>query len=496
MSKKYELTDEFKEIEDNNGNSKKLYRIRALRDIGYIKKGNTGGFIESEDNLSHEGSCWVSSDAVVMDNASVRDDAKVIGRSVIKENAEIFGRALVSNETEVKGSAKIYENAKVSLEGYQSVGDNVRIFGDASIYREIILKGSVTICGDTHLEGNYLCLSEDIVIKSNLDFLIFHETTKIMPMSVFWARSNNKWYKFAGCGKGYTADEFIDMFYKNDEISERLFRMWVGISVKLNKKYVLLGDDTITVKDWLGNNHRLHRIKALYHFSDIKPGDLGGYVESYDNLSHEGKCWLYDKSISFERSRVEGNATLHGESRIFGSAIIKENAKMDGSPRVYGNAEIFGSATLISNASVTNSAKVYGDAFLGGHCNVSGRSEICDNALVNEWANVMGNSCIRGNAKVGEFINISDSVIEGDVELYDKISVDGKVIRSNDDFELFNSLIDEERIVWFRNEDEVSFGSLRLNGSIDELLSCKTLTEEQKIVLNSIKQIIDVRKNK
>ena len=43
MEKKYEM---FKEKETDV-----LYRIRALRDFGYVKKGDIGGYIEKEENL-------------------------------------------------------------------------------------------------------------------------------------------------------------------------------------------------------------------------------------------------------------------------------------------------------------------------------------------------------------------------------------------------------------------------------------------------------------
>lgn len=39
-----------------------LCRLRAFRDFGDVKKSNLGGLIESENNLSHEGSAWVSGD--------------------------------------------------------------------------------------------------------------------------------------------------------------------------------------------------------------------------------------------------------------------------------------------------------------------------------------------------------------------------------------------------------------------------------------------------
>jgi hypothetical protein len=49
---------------------KKLYRIKALRDIDLfgdykIFKGQLGGYIEGYHNLSQEGNCWVFSPAKI-----------------------------------------------------------------------------------------------------------------------------------------------------------------------------------------------------------------------------------------------------------------------------------------------------------------------------------------------------------------------------------------------------------------------------------------------
>ena len=69
--KKYELTEEV--------NEHGLHRIRALRDIPLygVKKGDLGGFVERENNLSQEGDCWIADNATVKDFAGVHDDALV-----------------------------------------------------------------------------------------------------------------------------------------------------------------------------------------------------------------------------------------------------------------------------------------------------------------------------------------------------------------------------------------------------------------------------------
>lgn len=48
-----------------------LYRIKALRDFGDVEKGDLGGYIGSENNLSHCGNAWVYG------NAEVRGDAVI-----------------------------------------------------------------------------------------------------------------------------------------------------------------------------------------------------------------------------------------------------------------------------------------------------------------------------------------------------------------------------------------------------------------------------------
>lgn len=60
MEKKYELTEETLAVDGHV-----LHRIKALLDFGNVKKGDIGGWIESEYNLLHDDDCWVYGDAVI-----------------------------------------------------------------------------------------------------------------------------------------------------------------------------------------------------------------------------------------------------------------------------------------------------------------------------------------------------------------------------------------------------------------------------------------------
>lgn len=83
MEKKYKLTDE-----TINVCGKKLCRINALKDFVDVKKGDKGGFIEDEHNLSHDGNSWVYGNAMVFDNARVFGNARVYGGAKIENNSD------------------------------------------------------------------------------------------------------------------------------------------------------------------------------------------------------------------------------------------------------------------------------------------------------------------------------------------------------------------------------------------------------------------------
>ena len=53
----------------------------------------------------------------------------------------------------------------------------------------------------------------------------------------------------------------------------------------MNKKFELLLDDTIEVF-----SRELFRIKATRDFGGVKKGELGGYIEKEENLSHQGNA--------------------------------------------------------------------------------------------------------------------------------------------------------------------------------------------------------------
>lgn len=139
MEKKFTLTDETMQFE-----GKTLYRIKALKSFGNVKKYDLGGWVESEDNLSQYGNCWIYNEAKVMDNALVHEDAQVSGHAEISDEASIFGTSWVWHNAKISGKAEIYENANIG--GYVKICGHIRVANDSRIYGESKFNGDTIIC--------------------------------------------------------------------------------------------------------------------------------------------------------------------------------------------------------------------------------------------------------------------------------------------------------------------------------------------------------------
>lgn len=150
MTKKYELTDVKKFFLNRT-----LYQIKALRSFSNVMEGDLGGWIEKEENLSHDGDCWVTGEARVYGNARVYvnarvyDDAEVYGKAEVYGNAEVYGRALVNDNALVRGYAEV--------------------FGNAHVYGEAFVHGHAHICGETRA-CDYTQFCGDALVTSDDDF--------------------------------------------------------------------------------------------------------------------------------------------------------------------------------------------------------------------------------------------------------------------------------------------------------------------------------------
>ena len=161
--KKYELIPEGK-----------LFRIIALKDFGFIKKGELGGLIEKESNLSQKNECWVYKYAKVYGNALVSGDAQVLGDAEVRGNAKVYGNAEVSGDALVSGNAKVSGDAEVY--GNALVSDDAKVYGNAKVYDnarvidESKVTGNAKVYGNAYVLGNTQATKEVITFGNIFDY--------------------------------------------------------------------------------------------------------------------------------------------------------------------------------------------------------------------------------------------------------------------------------------------------------------------------------------
>lgn len=201
--KKYELTTETIQFAGRT-----LHRIKALRDIGSVKAGELGGWIESEENLSQADNAWV------YNNAKVFDKARVYGDAAVSDDATVCGYAAVSD------SARVYDNAEVS--DYVEVFENAIVFGHAKVYGFTRISGHAIVLGNAILFGHAkvygkATINGDAKVYDAADYIVFKNFWS-SGRYFTWTRSNNKWS--VGCFYG-TGEELIKKAYADSDTSGR-----------------------------------------------------------------------------------------------------------------------------------------------------------------------------------------------------------------------------------------------------------------------------------
>ena len=152
---------------------------------------------------------------------------------------------------------------------------------------------------------------------------------------------------------------------------------------------------------------KLHRIKALKSFGTIKEGELGGFIESESNLSHEGNCWVGENAKVFQKAEVSDDAIVGMNAVVYGCAKIKDNAHIYDYATVHGHTIISEKANIFEYAIVAEKAKVSGMALVHGHaCILDGYIEgnciVCDYARVIDKSNIKG-LYIGSDSRIGKY---------------------------------------------------------------------------------------------
>lgn len=177
---------------------KTLYQIEALKDFQIkgdyplqIKKGELGGYIEKESNLSQTGNCWITEAVYVLDDARVENDALIDCQCVVRENSRVFGRAWLSDER---------------IKTYQSdISGQAKIYGDAeSLYTKLSLSDNTIFCGGviSGIDKGHIYLRDNAEVRGGL----LHDNCQIYDNAIIYGGGIHDNVEIGGNAKIYDAD--------------------------------------------------------------------------------------------------------------------------------------------------------------------------------------------------------------------------------------------------------------------------------------------------
>ena len=154
----------------------------------------------------------------------------------------------------------------------------------------------------------------------------------------------------------------------------------------------------------------------------VQKGDLGGYVQSAENLSQEGSCWIFDDAIACDESFVDQQATVSGSAVVCGSALVSGKA-------------------MICHTAVIDDHAIVMAGFVGGHAHVAGNAAIAASTITGAWphiedfANVYGDIYglvfVKGNAVILPGVSIDNPTPDTFVIDHNKMMVERSYQRLN-----------------------------------------------------------------
>lgn len=71
----------------------------------------------------------------------------------------------------------------------------------------------------------------------------------------------------------------------------------------------------------------LKQIIVTESFLDHEVGEIGGYIESEENLS--GKAWVYGEAQVSGKAQVSGEAWVSGKAQVYGEARVFGKARVE-----------------------------------------------------------------------------------------------------------------------------------------------------------------------
>lgn len=130
------------------------------------------------------------------------------------------------------------------------------------------------------------------------------------------------------------------------------------------QKYAFTGEyKAIAHPRWAEREVTLYQIQALRDIPEhnVLAGDIGGWIESENNLSQFGSAWVAENGAVFDGAVCMIDALVTGNARQYGFCVSRGKATLDGYAQQCGTSQISGNSYIGGSVTVTGNAYVWGE---------------------------------------------------------------------------------------------------------------------------------------
>ena len=168
------------------------------------------------------------------------------------------------------------------------------------------------------------------------------------------------------------------------------------------KKYELIKESKTIFE-----GREVYRIRALKDFRNVRAGDVGGWVCSYNNLSQEGNCWIYGNAKCLDHARIFDNAMIIDNSKMFDKSKMYDNSMMCDNSMMYNNSMMCNRAIMRNSSMMLDNSKMFDNSIMYDDTVMCNSSIMLDNARMYYKAKMYGNAILDGNKLLYGSINKS-----------------------------------------------------------------------------------------
>lgn len=219
------------------------------------------------------------------------------------------------------------------------------------------------------------------------------------------------------------------------------------------------------------------QIEALIDIpsKNVKAGDLGGWISSEKNLSHDGTCWVSDDALVIENAivsedaHIQKHAMVGGNATVSGYSDVTSKAKVGRASNIH-NSRIGASALVEGSVNVLDS-KIGGNTKLIGHAHISNSTIVLNNGLISDEVNITNSKIFGTNIRILNNVHVLSSTVGNSVEtnrdllIHELAVIEKAVINSDEQVEIGgNAQILEH--AWVKGKDILINGMVIVKGHV------------------------------